>query len=324
MNENLRYKTLQINAYSIVKQINQHRLVVYPDFKDRKPWNSIRKSRYIESIILGIPSQPIWCEETPIGSHLIIDGSQRIEALYEFLNEQFSLTNLKIRREYNTLSLRELPYHEIVNIEDRYQIPFIVINYDTQADLKCEFYARLFESEKSYKSQAARNFGYREALPFLKRLQESAFPYIRFQSSFRRYGADTFESKIDEIFLHLILFTSFPDHAQYLPSTLTIEDLLDSLMARLQHQDPETLQWQARILFRLENITEDDNPLQITLTHTIINSGINVLQFYKKFLNLHENPVHRRFEITFDRAIQPTMVASALSKIIFDSSKYIE
>lgn len=328
MDDNLRYKTIQYNPFSIVRQISHHRLVVYPNFKDRKPWTAARRSRYIESIMLGIPSQPIWCEESPTGNHLVIDGSQRIEALNDFLNGSMILTGLRVRREYNGLRLRDLPYHEVANIEDRHSIPFIIVNYDAQPELKCEFYWRLFESERRYKSQSARNFGFRDALPYLKRLQYESESIIDFHTSkFRSSHKESTSSKIDEFFLYLVLFTSAPQYSFYVPDAFSVEDLLDSLMERLaindRNTDSESERWASEIIKKLHGIAQlSGGQIKIGLAKTLERDSeyLEINDFYETFLRFPRRRLARLGRSHGDVAFNPTSTAdrffSAISSLV--------
>lgn len=76
-----------------VSTIEQHLkgdINVDPDFQRRSVWNKTAKSRFIESLFLGIPIPQILLaeEKGKRGSYLVLDGKQRLTTIREFLNDR--------------------------------------------------------------------------------------------------------------------------------------------------------------------------------------------------------------------------------------------
>lgn len=63
-----------------------------PDFQRRNVWNSQSKSRFIESIFLGIPIPQILLSSKPghKSSFLVLDGKQRLLTIKEFIDGKFA------------------------------------------------------------------------------------------------------------------------------------------------------------------------------------------------------------------------------------------
>lgn len=59
-------------------------LVISPSFQRLFRWDAGRKSRFIESLLLGIPIPPIFVFQNPDGEWELIDGLQRISTVFEF------------------------------------------------------------------------------------------------------------------------------------------------------------------------------------------------------------------------------------------------
>lgn len=59
-------------------------LVVAPDYQRLFRWNPTQKSRFIESILLGIPTPAIFVAETDKGIWELVDGLQRLSTVLEF------------------------------------------------------------------------------------------------------------------------------------------------------------------------------------------------------------------------------------------------
>jgi hypothetical protein len=73
-----------------------------PSYQRENIWKEDMKSRFIESLLLGVPIQPLFAaildEE---GSLELIDGSQRLRTIDGFVNDEFALVGLKKLTELN-------------------------------------------------------------------------------------------------------------------------------------------------------------------------------------------------------------------------------
>lgn len=238
MDENFRYKTNNYSFHFVLRQIKSGRMEIAPEFKDLKSWSAREKSQFIESLLLGIPTQPIWCEESAFGDYIVIEGSERLKALEEFTNGEYKLSSLKLRKEYTDCDFGSLPYHEKLTLEDRYNFTFIVINYDTSPQLKCEFFRRLLIDTGRRSDQSARNFAWRHSFECLQRLKEACSDLVEFAPRDSRWEiqpkTNRRSSEIDEVFLYLLMITlilsgEVYDDA-YLDPSLSVDDLLDWTM----------------------------------------------------------------------------------------------
>lgn len=60
--------------------------IVKPDMQRRFVWDSLKCSRLIESIIMGLPIPPLFLLEVGKNKYEIIDGFQRLNTLYNYIN----------------------------------------------------------------------------------------------------------------------------------------------------------------------------------------------------------------------------------------------
>jgi len=77
-------------AMSIGEIINLYRdeeLVIRPAFQRLFRWNPYRKSRFIESILLGIPIPSIFVSQREDGIWEVVDGLQRLSTILEFVGD---------------------------------------------------------------------------------------------------------------------------------------------------------------------------------------------------------------------------------------------
>ena len=80
---------IRADAYrmSIGEWINLYvdsELEIHPEFQRFYRWSPFQKSRFIESILLGIPVPPIFVAQTEEGIWDVVDGLQRLSTLFEF------------------------------------------------------------------------------------------------------------------------------------------------------------------------------------------------------------------------------------------------
>jgi hypothetical protein len=104
-------------AATLIDQLGRGNIKLDPIFQRRDAWNAARKSRFIESIILGLPIPQLVLAEAKDdrGSFLVIDGKQRLLSLQQFAGigiepngSPLVLTELKFRSELNNISYSDL------------------------------------------------------------------------------------------------------------------------------------------------------------------------------------------------------------------------
>lgn len=77
-------------AMSVGELISLYRdgeLEIHPEFQRFFRWTSEQKSRFIESLLLGIPIPSIFVSETDNGTWDVVDGLQRISTILELMGE---------------------------------------------------------------------------------------------------------------------------------------------------------------------------------------------------------------------------------------------
>lgn len=105
-----------------------------PDFqrKDRV-WPEPRKSKLIESILMGLPLPVFYFAEKPNGDWIIVDGLQRITTIYDFMRGEFKLNGLEVLDELNGTSFSELERAEQRKIRE-YPLTAHLIDMATDKD----------------------------------------------------------------------------------------------------------------------------------------------------------------------------------------------
>lgn len=92
-------------------QIVKGNIDLEPSFQRRSAWDNARKSKLMESMIVGIPVPSIVLAENKDkkGRFIVIDGKQRLISINEFYKDDFKLTKLELRKDLNGKKYSELP-----------------------------------------------------------------------------------------------------------------------------------------------------------------------------------------------------------------------
>jgi len=95
---------------SIYLQMSKGTVDLQPSFQRRSAWDDQRKSRLIESIIVGMPVPNLVLAEDRQhrGRFIVIDGKQRLIAIQDFIEGKYKLSGLDMRRELDQKWFRDL------------------------------------------------------------------------------------------------------------------------------------------------------------------------------------------------------------------------
>ena len=110
---NIKYDTKEYTVELIVNKYregleNDNNEFFVPDYQREFVWDDVRQSRFIESLIMGLPIPYIFIAETKDGRFEIVDGSQRIRTLAAFLNDELILKGLEKIPSLNNVAFSDL------------------------------------------------------------------------------------------------------------------------------------------------------------------------------------------------------------------------
>lgn len=152
-------KTFSIRlVYDMIKNGD---LDLSPDFQRNVVWDSFRKSRLIESILLRIPLPMFYFSQDEEGKLFVVDGLQRLTAIKEFMDNELVLKDL----EYLSNTCEGKTYNEEGNkIEEKYyrwfnmtQLSVNVIDPQSPAKVKYDIFRRLNTGGRPLNAQELRN-----------------------------------------------------------------------------------------------------------------------------------------------------------------------
>jgi hypothetical protein len=115
-----------------------------PEYQRRLRWSNKQKSLLIESLLLNVPVPPVFFYENDLARYEVMDGQQRLNAIKEFLNNEFSLRGLQIISTLNGRTYNKLP-PRVKRSLDRASISAIVLLQESQGKIKKAGSARFYE-----------------------------------------------------------------------------------------------------------------------------------------------------------------------------------
>lgn len=134
----------RINLDSIVailesKQGDKKKYILNPEYQRRKRWDTKRKSLLIETFIMNVPLPPIYLYEIEYAIYEVMDGLQRLTAIYDFYKGKFALEGLEYWQELNGKKYEELPTNVKGGIDRRYLSSIILLEETAKNKEEAEF-----------------------------------------------------------------------------------------------------------------------------------------------------------------------------------------
>lgn len=130
-----------------------------PSYQREFVWKPDRQSRFIESVLLGVPLTPFLVSEDEDGRLEIIDGSQRIRTLIAFYDNILRLKNLKILNRINSAKFKDLPKKLQNKIFNR-DFKVIVVNDKADISVRQDIFDRINTSSERLSDSEIRKGAY--------------------------------------------------------------------------------------------------------------------------------------------------------------------
>ena len=144
-----------VDKYSNGVDVDKNELYV-PEYQREFIWTDYRQSRFIESLLLGLPVPLVFvAENQDDGRFEIVDGSQRIRTLNAYVTDQLELIGLKKLTELNNTKFSQLGMarqRKFKNISMR----MIVLNDQTTPEIRNEMFDRINTSGVTLMAMEAR------------------------------------------------------------------------------------------------------------------------------------------------------------------------
>jgi hypothetical protein len=145
-------------------------IIIDPEFQRLFRWSKYQQTRFIESLLLGIPIPPIFVAEDENGRWELVDGLQRISTVFSFFgmledipqgDNNWKLEKGELINKFEGFKCDELPLKLQYNLK-RSVCRIEIIRWDNEfIDMRYELFNRLNTGGSELKDQEIRNCVFR-------------------------------------------------------------------------------------------------------------------------------------------------------------------
>ncbi|MBU4263448.1 MAG: DUF262 domain-containing protein [Proteobacteria bacterium] len=162
---------LDMSFGELINMYDSGELIIDPEFQRYFRWDIYQRTRFVESILLGIPVPSIFMAEDSNGKWEVVDGLQRISTILSFFgkltgdNEKengWVMCQGDLINSLEGKSIDDLPLKFQLNIK-RSSVRIEVIKWDSRYDMRYELFNRLNTGGSPLTDQEVRNCIFRAA-----------------------------------------------------------------------------------------------------------------------------------------------------------------
>lgn len=113
-----------------------------PEYQREMIWDNSVQSRFIESVLIGLPIPPVFLWQDDEGRMEIVDGSQRMRTLRRFVDGELILSNLELLSSLNNFKFQDLLESPQRKFNSR-TLRSIVLEQATTTATRTEMFARI-------------------------------------------------------------------------------------------------------------------------------------------------------------------------------------
>jgi uncharacterized protein with ParB-like and HNH nuclease domain len=176
---------LDMSFGEIMSMYERDEIIIDPEFQRLFRWSDYQKTRFIESLLLGIPIPPIFVAEDKDGRWELVDGLQRLSTVFSFFGllksdkekNNWVLEAGELVKSMIEYSCSDLPLKFQLNIK-RAVCRIEVVKWNSEIDMRYELFNRLNTGGSPLTDQEIRNCIFRgistEFNDFLKRVASNS------------------------------------------------------------------------------------------------------------------------------------------------------
>lgn len=161
---NLKTDRLDMSYGEIMNMYEKGELIISPQFQRLFRWDEYQRTRFIESILLGIPTPPIFVAEDNDGNWELVDGLQRISTVVSFFgllkndakNNDWIMEKGALLPKLEGYGRENLSPLFLKNIKRTY-CRVEIIKWDSDYDMRYELFNRLNTGGSPLTDQEIRN-----------------------------------------------------------------------------------------------------------------------------------------------------------------------
>lgn len=146
LSKRIEFYLTEYSVELLANKMNKGEFVV-PAYQREYTWEHDRKSRFIESLVLGLPIPFLFFWEMPDGKLEIVDGSQRLRSMEEFVLGDLRLGELQSLTALSGFKFSDLPESRQRKINNR-SIRGIVLNEHADEQARFDMFERINTGSK--------------------------------------------------------------------------------------------------------------------------------------------------------------------------------
>lgn len=160
----LKTDRLDMSFGELMNMFEDGDLFITPEYQRVFRWSDFQQTRFIESVLLGIPIPPIFVAEDNNGKWEVVDGLQRISTIFAFFGiltnlpdkNNSTLTQGELITELEDVNIDSLPIKLKTTIK-RSVCRVEVVRWDSLEDIRYELFNRLNTGASPLSDQEIRN-----------------------------------------------------------------------------------------------------------------------------------------------------------------------
>lgn len=174
-NNILKTERLDLSMGELISMYENHELIIRPAFQRYFRWSEEQQTRFIESLLLGIPIPPIFVATNSEGAWELVDGLQRVSTFLSFVGVLQLDAGINVQNGWELLegervksiegfTFKTLPQkyrfalrHSVIRVE--------ILKWTSNYDMRYELFNRLNTSGSPLTQQEIRNCIFRDISP---------------------------------------------------------------------------------------------------------------------------------------------------------------
>lgn len=207
----LKTDRLDMSFGELINMYEDGDLFITPEYQRVFRWQPFQQTRFIESVLLGIPIPPIFVAEDGEGKWEVVDGLQRISTIFSFFGllknlpdkNHLNLTQGEIVKELEGLTNDTIPIKLKTTIK-RSVCRVEIVRWDSLEDIRYELFNRLNTGASPLSDQEIRNCIFRAYVVDLNKVLREVAKIPEFIDLI-----SPSESKKEEMFLEELVLRFF-------------------------------------------------------------------------------------------------------------------
>lgn len=212
----LKADRLDMSFGELMNMFEDGDLFITPEYQRAFRWSNFQQTRFIESVLLGIPIPPIFVAEDDKGKWEVVDGLQRISTIFSFFGVLTNLpekNNLKLCKgemvaELDNITIDALPIRLKTTIK-RAVCRVEIVRWDSNEDIRYELFNRLNTGASPLSDQEIRNCIFRSYPVDLNKILREIAVMPNFIELINPSAAKKEEMFLEELVLRYFAFKHF-------------------------------------------------------------------------------------------------------------------